>query len=394
MVGLCVLLALIAGGISWRAADDHGDVDLPAPQLQESLSQSTVQALRGFARAVRTRDAQAAIRWGVPDSSTLPDLVDNATAAQVRGFALRLIETRTPRPNGNFSATVATTWAYAGFDKAMVRTELDARLRRTRDGVRLVGFGGGPAALPVWLAGPAQIRREGALLLVSQATPHATDALRTYARRAVPLVRRMLPDWPGRLVVEVPGRGGLAGALGAEPGTYDNIAAVTAAQDGSTAPDAPIHVFVNADVLGRLRPAGAQVVLSHEATHVATRAAGSALPSWAIEGFADYVALRDVDLPLTVTAGRIREVVRRDGLPEALPDAADFEPGAPDLEAAYESAWIAWRVLADALEDEKLVALYREADRSGSMETSLSAAGMPAGDLTARWRQALAELAS
>ena len=37
--------------------------------------------------------------------------------------------------------------------------------------------------------------------------------------------------------------------------------------------------------------------MSHEAVHVATEAARSTMPLWLLEGFADYVALRDVDLP-------------------------------------------------------------------------------------------------
>ena len=64
-------------------------------------------------------------------------------------------------------------------------------------------------------------------------------------------------------------------ALGAEPGTYDQIAAVTTSVDGTTGADAPVHVFVNPDVFGSLEPTGAQVVMSHEATHVATDAATS-----------------------------------------------------------------------------------------------------------------------
>ena len=39
------------------------------------------------------------------------------------------------------------------------------------------------------------------------------------------------------------------------------------------------------------------------------------MPLWLLEGFADYVALRDVDLPIATTAGQIIEQVRRDGPP-------------------------------------------------------------------------------
>ena len=86
-----------------------------------------------------------------------------------------------------------------------------------------------------------------------------------------------------------------------------------------------MHVFVNPDVFGRLRTAGAQVVMSHEAVHVATDAARSTVPLWLLEGFADYVALRDVDLPISTTAGQIIRQVRRDGVPEALPGPVEFD---------------------------------------------------------------------
>ena len=58
--------------------------------------------------------------------------------------------------------------------------------------------------------------------------------------------------------------------------------------------------------------------MSHEATHVATEAPlTSGMPLWLLEGFADYVALRDVDLPISTTAGQIIAQVRRDGVPDA-----------------------------------------------------------------------------
>src|SRR3546814_6597486 len=79
------------------------------------------------------------------------------------------------------------------------------------------------------------------------------------------------------------------------PGDYANIAAVTTTVDGSLSPSAPVHVFVNPQMWAGLKPQGAQVVMSHEAVHVVTGAAiTSGVPLWLLEGFADYVALRDV----------------------------------------------------------------------------------------------------
>src|SRR4029079_112572 len=111
--------------------------------------------------------------------------------------------------------------------------------------------------------------------------------------------------------------------------------------------DSPVHVFVNPEVFDMLRPTGAQVVLSHEAAHVATDAARSTVPPWLLEGFADYVALRDVDLPVTTSAAQIIRQVRRDGVPDALPGAAEFDTATTHLGATYESAWLACVLLAE-----------------------------------------------
>ncbi len=96
------------------------------------------------------------------------------------------------------------------------------------------------------------------------------------------------------------------------PASTTGIAAVTTSVDGSRSRAAPSHVFVNPRVFAPLRPRGAQVVITHEATHVATRAGTSPAPIWLVEGFADYVALSSQRLPVTTTAARIIALVRRE----------------------------------------------------------------------------------
>ena len=138
------------------------------------------------------------------------------------------------------------------------------------------------------------------------------------AEAAIPYVTRVLTSWRPRLVVEVPADlAGLEAALDVEPGVYSAIAAVTASPDGLLTPDAPLHVFINPEVFDRNSEQGDRVVMSHEATHVATRAPESLGPKWLIEGFADYVALRGINLPMSRTAGQIIEQVRRQGVPHA-----------------------------------------------------------------------------
>jgi hypothetical protein len=222
------------------------------------------------------------------------------------------------------------------------------------------------------------------------------DGYARLAEAAVPVVRRVLPRWRPRLVVEVPASAAaLDGALAADPGEYANIAAVTTTVDGSLAPDAPVHVFVNPEVLGRLRPQGAQVVMSHEAVHVATHAATSTLPLWLLEGFADYVALRDVDLPLTTTAGQVIREVRRHGPPDHLPGGPEFDTSTSHLGAAYESAWLACRLLAQRGGEAALVRLYQQVDRGRTLGAALgSTFGLTPRGLTRAWQRSLSDLAA
>jgi hypothetical protein len=125
-----------------------------------------------------------------------------------------------------------------------------------------------------------------------------------------------------------------------------------------------VHIFVNPRVFDPLGPRGSQIVMSHEATHVATGAALSTMPAWLLEGFADYVALAHVDLKVTVAAGQVLAQVRRDGPPGRLPGKREFAPDNQRLGSSYEAAWLACRLLAEQHGERKLVAFYRAANRS------------------------------
>jgi hypothetical protein len=185
-------------------------------------------------------------------------------------------------------------------------------------------------------------------------------------------------------------------ALSSEPGTYSGIAAVTTTADGSLAPDAPVHVFVNPVIFGQLQPTGSQVVMSHEAVHVATEAAtNNTMPLWLLEGFADYVALRDVDLPVSTTAGQIIDRVRQEGPPETLPGSVEFDTTTTHLGATYESAWLACRLLADRAGQAALVRLYMDVRDGASIGSALQREfGLTEAELTELWRDLLTDLAA
>jgi hypothetical protein len=401
VAGLSLFLLVVVGTLTWVAVRPDTYTADPGPRtttpsVGPALAARTVHDLED---AVVARDPEAAAALApTGDAATarlLSAVVENAQDLHVRDFTLRYVdETGAMGVIGDWQAAVDVTWQFAGFDRAPARAEVRFGFVADGDRVALVSMGGGDRRTPLWLTGPLQVRRSRTTLVLATNRADA-DRYAARARAAVPVVRKVITDWRPRLVVEVPGSVGvLDRALAAEPGTYDNIAAVTTSVDGTLAPSSPIHVFVNPDVFNRLRPAGGQVVMSHEATHVATDAASSVLPLWLVEGFADYVALRDVELPITTTAGQIIEQVRRHGPPPELPGVGEFDTTASHLGAAYESAWLACRVLADRGGESALVRLYRQVDGGQALGRALASGfGWTEGQLTRSWRARLAHLA-
>ncbi|GAA1152600.1 hypothetical protein [Nocardioides aquiterrae] len=401
VAGLSLCLLVAVGLVTWVAVDDQPYV-APTPAASTGGSPSpalATEALRSFERAVRSGDEDAARALAPADDAAAADrlagIVANARAARVRDFTLRYVDAEGAYADGTWQAAADATWQFEGFDRAPAHAEVLVGLRDDGGRVAITGFGGGDRVSPLWLSGPLEVRRTPrTLVLVDGSAAEAREyALR--ARTAVPVVRRVLPDWRRGLVVEVPAsEDDLDRALDADPGTYDQIAAVTTSEDGQLTPDAPVHVFVNPDVFGGLRPTGAQVVMSHEAAHVATGAFVSPMPLWILEGFADYVALRDVDLPVAKSASQIIAEVRKDGAPRALPSADDFGTRTPDLGATYESAWLANRLLAQRGGEAALVRFYRAVDRGTPVGPALRAEfglGVPA--FTQQWRTLLQDLA-
>jgi len=402
VTGLSLSLLLVAGLIAWAVVGRDPYVASPAKQparqVEPSLAAAALHDLEDAVVDGDTGAARALAPSGDPDAAgLLAGVVGNAEALHVRDFSLRYVdEEGGVAPDGSWAAAVDATWRFAGFDAEPARAEVTVRFV-ARDGrVGVAGFGGGGRRAPLWLADRLEVRRTPSTLVMVDGPAREADDYARRARAAVPVVRRVLPDWRAGLVVEVPASAHeLDATLDAEPGEYANIAAVTSTVDGSLAPGSPVHIFVNPDVFDALRPQGAQVVMSHEAVHVATGAATSNLPLWLLEGFADYVALRDVDLPLATTAGQIARQVRRNGPPPRLPGAAEFDTTTTHLGATYESAWFACRLLARTGGEAALVRLYERVDHGASLGPALrSSFGLTVGQLTQRWRQGLSDLAS
>jgi hypothetical protein len=289
--------------------------------------------------------------------------------------------------------TIQLAYAYGGLDTAPARLETSVVLVPRSGGARIASFGDPAERTPLWLMDQlAVVRTSSSLVAVAGSAAGRYPGL---VARAVQQVRLVLPQWRSPLLVEVPeSREQLDAVLQAQPDQYDNIAAVTTTADGSLVPSAPVRVFINPDVFGNLKARGAQVVMSHEATHVATRATFTSMPTWLLEGFADYVALAHAGVPVRVAAGQILPRIRKRGLPDGLPTSQDLDPTATGLGATYEEAWLACRFLAQEYGADRLVRFYRAVSGGASTQATFrSELGTTQREFVTRWRADLARLA-
>jgi hypothetical protein len=398
LTALVVAVALVTWLVVGR---DPYVAPTPSGRAPTADPAGAARALHALEDAVAGRDPQGAAGLAPGSDPRAADLltavVGNAEALRVAEFTLRYVDAVGAVDRaGRWQAAVDMTWRFDGFDREPVHEEVLVGFDAGAGTVAITSLGGGDRRTPLWLTGPLEVRRSDRSLVLATTAAHA-DLLAQRADAAVPVVQGVLPRWPGRLVVEVPAsQEGLDAALASDPGTYGDIAAVSASVDGALTPDAEVHVFVNPAVYDGLDPVGGQVVMSHEAAHVATGAPlTGGVPLWLLEGFADYVALHDVDLPLATTAGQIIEQVRRDGPPDHLPGQPEFDQTSTHLGAAYESAWVACLVLADLAGQEALVALYERVARRGALAGPLRELyGLTEAQLTQQWRQRLRDLAA
>lgn len=401
MAGLSFCLVLVVAGVGWAVLRD-GTYVAPRPQAPSASIEpgEAAGALHRLEHAVADRDPEAAAALAPEGdeaaAALLRAVVDNAREIGVDRFTLRYVDALGGvDTEGRWSATVETGWRFAGFDRSASVGDVEFVLEASGDRTAIAGIGGTTELSPVWLTGPVRVERAPDTLVVA-----ATDAARygRLAGSAVPVVRRVLPRWRSGLVVEVPtSAAALDAALGAEPGRYAAIAAVTSSVGDDLDPGVPVHVLVNPEVFGDLDGQGSRVVMSHEATHVAMEAATEpdTVPAWLTEGYADYVALRDIDLPLSVTAAQVEQQVRRGGPPARLPGDARFDTRTTHLGAAYEAAWIACRMLADRAGEQALTRFYtglRPGDDVGA--EFRRSFGLSVAAFTREWRRALTDLAA
>jgi hypothetical protein len=404
---LCVAVVVAAAGWWLNRSDD---AVLPPPEGDTrtvAREAAAGELLAELGDALQTGSRAAAVQLAAPGNRAaareLAALRSNVRRLGVTDLSLRYVDENAGRATTvgprlaerAWVGDVQLEWRLDGFDTASSRMEVTMTFLSTRDGAAFVSARGdfGDAA-PLWLLERLAVARSGRAL-VMVADPADADVYARLANRAVVDVRKVLPRWRGELVVEVPeSQDQLDRVLAASGATYDSIAAVTTPVDGSVSAGAPVHIFVNPAVFSPLGDRGAQIVMSHEAAHVATDAATSSLPTWLLEGFADYVALAHVDLPVEVTASQVLQQVRDGGAPAELPGRDDFASENSHLGASYEAAWLACRLLGERFGERRLIEFYRAADETGDTAAAFrSVLGTTEAAFTRSWTDHLRALA-
>ncbi|WP_246531073.1 hypothetical protein [Streptomyces bathyalis] len=241
------------------------------------------------------------------------------------------------------------------------------------------------------------VRGKKSLVLGADRSREELDDLARKADTAVAQVDEEWPrSWPHRVVVESPSSlRDMARLLDAPSTSYEGIAAVTTGEAGEHTNASADRIVVNPEAYGDLSGEGQQVVLTHETVHVASRTHTSgATPLWLSEGLADWIGYGATDRTPKEAAAELVRAADAGKLPRELPTDRDFRFGRDpeELGRAYESGWLACRLIADEWGKDKLLGLYL---RLGSAQKSQDAAvdeameselGLSPQEFTERWR--------
>ncbi len=304
------------------------------------------------------------------------------------------------RTGSTATADAELRYRIQGYDRAPVTAGRTLSLRKDARGQWYVDAErpAKKSAEQLWDQGEVSVVRGEHSLVLGVGRSNA--ALRRYAQLAdgaVPAVSRAWgTDWARHIVVLVPeSLDDMAGLLASPASSYRGIAAVTTGETGGPAKAPADRVIVNPDAYAVLGDVGKQVVLTHETTHVATRAATTAAtPLWLSEGYADWIGYLGSGRSPSQAAPELRESVREGRAPQRLPSDADFgfTGQAARLAQAYESGWMACRMIADRWGEVRLGEFYRAVgahkQRAGAVEGALKdVLGTSLEEFTAQWRE-------
>jgi hypothetical protein len=390
-IALAVAVGLVAGtayvGLRGAVSDDTpaGPPSSPTTSSAGTDAQAGVRrAATGGALLQRLAGAITAGDRARYDAVLDPDapgfaaqagqVFDNLRALPVANLVMRYVSddpdalpAARRRQIGGTAAWVAqveVSWRLKDYDQQPIRLTVPVTLV-TRAGTTYVASFNDLVRpgqrRPFWLLGRLDVVR-GERSLVISSDPKAD--VREYAR----VVDQAIDDvsevwgakWSRRVVLYLPGtQSQMEYILGARQNSYGQIAAVTTAEAAERVPGVPVRIVVNPNLFAMLGVQGRRIVLTHETTHVASNATASAVPLWLAEGFADYVAFTTVNVSTSSAARELFKAVRAGTGPKALPEPAAFAASSNKLAIAYESSWLACRLIATEYGRSKLVDFYR-----------------------------------
>jgi hypothetical protein len=236
---------------------------------------------------------------------------------------------------------------------------------------------GGPSWRGPWDFGQLLVRR-GAHTLVLAHPAHRQDepVFAGLIETSLPVVTRVWGrNWNDQVAVLIPDTPEEFAAVTGDNADSHDLAAVAVADQvsaGGTVLGA--RIVFNPDNLARLNAAGRRLVVGHELSHIASRAVTSdQMPTWLIEGMADYVGNLGSTMPVAGTAAELAAEVRAGKVASALPSGADFA-GGPRLPQAYEESWLACRLIADRVGQSGLVRFYRVVAKAAGIDAATAVA--------------------
>ncbi|MFF4013727.1 hypothetical protein [Streptomyces sp. NPDC001843] len=377
LVGLCLLLTSLTG------CRGQSGTDAAKAEVQQMLDRRAAALLRHDETAY--------------DATGSPAQYGHLRAVPLASWAYRL--TALHRDGTGATADARLRYRIRDYDKAPVTTDRRLTLTRTAGGHWYVAADrpAGKAGQQLWDEGTVVAARGEHSLVLGVGQSGAE--LRGYARladRAVPAVSREWgTDWTRRVVLLVPeDLAGMARLLGSPASSYRGIAAVTTGEVGGSGSAPADRVIVNPEAYAILGDVGKQVVLTHETTHVATRAhTDAATPLWLSEGYADWIGYLGTGRTAPQAAPELTRAVQDGHVPAHLPADKDFgfSTEAVALARAYESGWLACRMIADRWGEVRLGEFYRavgaHTKRAGAVEDALKKVlGTTPEEFTAQWQ--------
>jgi hypothetical protein len=286
-------------------------------------------------------------------------------------------------------ARVEGRYTLQGYDRGPRLFETHLTAVRRDGGWRLADDSDGGTQPQLWdLPDLAVVRSPSTLVVGSGPESRLREYLRLGDQAVARVGRTWTRPWGSRLVLVVPATAEqMAGLLGQEAASVEQVAAVTDGILGADGRAGADRVMVNPEAFARLQPHGRRVVITHETTHVAIRASTTRpVALWLSEGMADYVGYGGLGLPQERVAAPLLARVRSGSGPQALPTEADFDPATSTIAPSYNAAWLAVSLIAERRGEAALVRFYLDA---GLLESEQEPPGDPAENVEAAFRDVL-----